>query len=89
MWNKPRELTTYSGDGFEIGFASYGTSSLKAEEALLGWKKSVEHNKVIVNTDIWKKMSWQAIGIGIRQGYAMVWFGAEKDPAGSPTLAKN
>jgi len=51
MWDKPRELTDYSGDGFEIAYAKYKSDEsdpkLKAEEALEGWKKSSGHNAVM------------------------------------------
>ncbi len=83
MWNKPRELTEYTGDGFEI---SYGASwaSVSAAGALAGWKSSPGHNSVIINQGIWGDNKWNAIGIGIYKGYAVVWFGREKDPAGWP-----
>lgn len=75
MWNKPRELTSYKGNGYEIAASASG-----AEEALLLWKKSVNHNNVIVNKTIWKE-PWNAIGIGIFGNYAVVWFGHELDTA--------
>ena len=77
MWNKPRELTSYKGDGYEISY--WHSSSAKAQEALNTWKKSSGHNAVIVNEGSWKKIKWNAIGIGIYKGYAVVWFGKEPD----------
>lgn len=87
MWDKPRELTGYLGEGFEISFFStyqYNTLADQAKDILAGWKKSVNHNDVIINKNIWKKMEWKAIGVGIYGGYADVWFGSEPDPAGKP-----
>ena len=75
MWNKPRELTRYKGNGYEIA-AGMGN----AQDALDGWKHSVHHNNVIINKDIWKT-KWEAIGIGIYGNYAVVWFGHETDVA--------
>ena len=43
------------------------------------WKKSTGHNQVIVNEGIWKKIMWNAIGIGIYKEYAVVWFGEIED----------
>jgi hypothetical protein len=78
MWNKPRELTKYKGNGYEI---AYWTSSGKAtpKEALQGWKGSYLHHIAIKNADSWKDVHWKAIGIGIYGGYACVWFGEETD----------
>ena len=83
MWDKPAELTSYSGAGYEIAarlLTKDPTIKITAKEALDGWKKSPGHNKVILNTSKWKSMHWQAIGIGMYNGAACVWFGEEKDP---------
>lgn len=77
MWNKPRELTQYKGDGFEI--AAFLDKPATANESLDGWKSSPGHNDVIINRGNWKNMNWQAIGIGMFGEYAVVWFGIEPD----------
>jgi len=91
MWDKPRELTNYPGDGYEISFWStyeYDTPEAVAEAILNGWKKSPGHNDVIVNKNIWKKVNWQAIGVGIHGEYTNVWFGKEEDKAGEPVICE-
>ncbi len=84
MWDKPRELTSYTSDGFEIAY--FHSDKVVAGQALEAWKKSKGHNMVIVNLDIWKKVNWKAIGIGIHQNYATVWFGATEDKEGKVEL---
>ena len=81
MWNKPSELTSYKGKGFEISFGSPENPKYvaSAESALNGWKESSGHNSVMVNKGIWKKSNWKAIGVGIYMNYAVVWFGKEED----------
>ena len=81
MWDKPRELTSYKGNGFEIatGYLSEPEFKITAETALQSWKGSSGHNSVIINQGIWHKHKWNAIGIGIYKGFAVVWFGKEKD----------
>ena len=76
MWNKPRELTAYQGDGYEISFATGGTAT--AQAALATWQRSPAHNALLVNQGVWTQ-EWQAIGIGIHGGHACVWFGKEID----------
>lgn len=77
MWTKPQELTSYKGLGFEIAHGAKGYVAT-AESALSGWKSSPGHNAVIINGDKWKQ-KWNAIGIGIYGGYAVVWFGYASD----------
>lgn len=87
MWDKPRELTNYKSDGFEISFFStydYSSPANYAKDILDGWKKSPGHNDVIINKKIWKDMKWRAIGIGIDGEYANVWFGTVEDSAKEP-----
>lgn len=78
MWNKPRELTTYPGDGYEI--AAWSSIDITAEEALSLWKESSGHNNVILNKGTWSNTEWKAMGVAIYKGYAAVWFGKETDP---------
>ena len=85
MWKKPQELTKYKGNGFEIShgysqFEKFSGDTVTAVTALDGWKSSKGHNNVILNKDIWAKMKWNAIGIGINRDFACVWFGTDVDP---------
>jgi len=82
MWAKPRELTSYAGDGFEIAY--FHSWDPTAEDAFRHWKNSPLHNPVLLNLDNWKKIPWKAMGIGIYEEYAVVWFGRETDPEGPP-----
>lgn len=86
MWKKPRELTQYQGNGFEVSAGSSG-SSITAEGALSLWQRSSGHNQVIINAGMWRQ-PWQAFGVGIYGGYAVAWFGNAADPAGPAALCK-
>jgi len=79
MWAKPGELTEYRGNGYEILY--YSSSGANAQEGLDGWKISPGHNPLLINSGMWAKVTWKAIGIGIYKEYGMVWFGEEADPA--------
>ena len=81
MWNKPKELTNFKVDGYEISAMSDFTTDDAAERALNIWKNSQGHNKVIVGEDDWNTIS--VMGISINGGYADIWFADEtNDPAG-------
>ena len=91
MRNKPRELTIYTGNGYEIAFGftneEYGGRTVTAELALSGWKSSKGHNAVILNKSAWKS-KWNAVGIGMYRDFAVVWFGNEADPDGEPGMCE-
>ncbi len=82
MWNKPRELTSYNGDGFEIAFystARYSDADSFAKDAISNWSISKGHNDVMLNRGIWKNVTWKAVGVGHYGEYATIWFGKEVD----------
>ena len=84
MWDKPREITgnAYTGDGFEIAYWTSGIAS--PEGALNAWQNSSGHNDVILNAGIWRPYDpWPAMGVGMRAGYAVIWFGGTADPQGT------
>ena len=80
MWNKPRELTSYPGNGYENSHGGSSDYQANAISALNGWKNSKGHNAVILNQSIWSDSRWRAVGLGIYKNYAVLWFGEEVDP---------
>ena len=76
MWDKPRELTSYPGNGYENAVS--GTSD--PARALASWRGSSGHNAVILNQGIWESRTWRALGAAGHDGYAVLWFGSEVDP---------
>lgn len=75
MWNKPRELTGYQGNGFEIAYK--GSNHGKALIDFLNSKKG--HGAVILNRGQWKSMKWKGVGVGVSGQYLLVWFGDAAD----------
>ena len=71
------QITFYEREGFEIAY--YSSAGASAVEGLEGWKKSHGHNPVLINSGTWSKTEWKAIGIGIYEQYAVVWFGELED----------
>jgi hypothetical protein len=82
MWNKPREITDYSGNGYEIAF--WDSSKATPSGAMSSWKTEVPplHLDVILERNMWQGHPWKAMGVGIDGNYAVVWFGEDEDPAG-------
>jgi uncharacterized protein YkwD len=85
MWTAPQRLQTgYPGYGYENAY--WNSAGVTAENSLLGWQNSPAHNSVILNQNGWENLDWQAVGVGIYGEYAVLWFGEEVDPTGTPTL---
>jgi len=85
MWDKPKEIAGYTGSGYEIAY--FSSAGATAKEGLDGWKLSPSHNPLIINDDIWKKVKWAGIGIGIYKEYGVVWFGEVADEV-TPAVCK-
>ena len=73
MWDKPKEITGYSGYGFEVAAAKVRDM----KEALKLWKSSRTHYDVILNRGTWAdpRWQWKALGAVFYKGYACAWFG--------------
>lgn len=85
MWNAPQRLgTAYEGYGYENAHGGSGGYRATAESAFRSWRGSSAHNAVILNQGMWQGRQWRALGIGIYQGYAVLWFGEEVDPTPLP-----
>lgn len=89
MWNKPKELTNFKVNGYEIAHYNYIDNELDfktnlnaiPKDSLNGWKRSPGHNDVIVGNNGWDTLS--VMGVSIHGNFADIWFADEtNDPAG-------
>lgn len=83
MWSKPREITggLYPGNGYENVYSS--SAGATAAGAIDSWRASPPHAAAILEEDIWARVDWQAMGVGIGGTYAVLWLGEEADPQGA------
>ena len=77
MWDKPKEIAGYEKPGYEIAY--FSSKGATAQEGLAGWKVSPSHNPLLINSEMWSKVEWKAIGVGIYGEYGIVWFGEAED----------
>ncbi len=79
MWDKPKQISqgVYRGTGYEIAYSSGG--QVTAEAALAGWQQSTPHNDVILEQGSWSGKNWPAMGVGLYQHYAVIWFSETAD----------
>lgn len=78
MWSKPREITNYTGNGYEI--SSWSSGMISPERALNLWKNSPGHNSIMTTQGSWSFI--KTMGVSIYGHYAHVWFGSDADPDG-------
>ncbi len=83
MWDKPTEITgnIYTAPGFENAYWNSGGAT--AANAFTAWSNSTAHNDVILNRNNWSDIVFRAMGVGIYEGYAVLWFGQQTDPQGT------
>lgn len=79
MTQKPKELTSYKYKAYEIVY--YDEIEAKADDAFNLWKDIPIMNDYLLNSGKWEKQ-WLAVGVGIYDKYACVWFGEGKDLSG-------
>lgn len=77
MKAKPREITGYMGDGYELIY--WGEDNATPAEAAALWKQVDASLDMILSRSKWSGYQWQAIGVGIKSGYAVLWLGDSKD----------
>ncbi len=84
MGKKPKELAGYPGLGYEITYWSDEKAS--SDDAMELWKSVEVSKNVFLNRDQWREKEWNAIGVCIREGYAIVWLGNVDDPLGKASV---
>jgi len=76
VFQSPQRLkTNFPGRGFENLYENM-SGSVTPAGALEAWKKSPMHNNLILNLDVFKKLSFDAFGVAISGNYASIWFGS-------------
>ncbi|MBI9038594.1 MAG: SPOR domain-containing protein [Bacteroidales bacterium] len=85
MWEKPKELTNYNDKGYELIYFE-NDNTLKPENVINLWKKVKASSEMILTSGKWKNFDWNAIGVGIYEGYAFVWLGELTDNEDKPDL---
>lgn len=84
MWDKPRQLTRYPYNGYEL--AGYMQDGIIVDSLADLWDTLWQSLNMILTEGSWSKKSWRAMGVGIEGNYASVWFGQREDKEGEPRL---
>ncbi len=73
MKSKPREITGYPGDGYELIY--WGEDNATPAEAAALWNQVEASADMILSRAKWSGYQWKSIGVGIKSGYAVLWLG--------------
>lgn len=84
MWDKPRELTRYPYNGYEL--AAYMQDGIILDSLSELWDTLAESLDMITTEGVWSKKRWEAMGVGVSGNYASVWFGQRVDREGKPKV---
>jgi hypothetical protein len=89
MWNKPWEISghLYDGVGYENAYWTSGVE-VNPRRVLEVWKNSPTHDALLLETGIWKNVRLSVLGVGIHQGFAIIWVSNVPDPLGAATLCR-
>lgn len=77
MKSKPKELTSYGGDGYELVY--WTDEQAVADDAASMWLRTTASQDMILNRGKWAKLKWKACGVAIREGYVLLWLGDKPD----------
>lgn len=84
MQEKPLELTTYPGLAYEIVYWENGDAT--ANSAFDQWRSITASRALLTNFKEWESYNWKAVGVCIKEGFAIAWFGEESDPVMETTI---
>ncbi len=74
---KAEEIIGYPGKAYEI---TYWSNVEDAPRQILSfWREHEVSADLLLNRAQWESFSWKAIGVGIEDGYAVVWLGQDID----------
>ncbi len=77
MTSKPKEITGYNGNGYELAY--WGEEKATPADASSLWQQANASADMILSRGRWKGFQWKAIGVGIKEGYAVLWLGEKTD----------
>lgn len=83
---KPREITGYPGFGFELIY--WGEDNATPSDAAGLWQQTDASADMILSRGKWKSYQWKALGVGIKDGYAILWLGDKAEKKSEITTVK-
>lgn len=74
---KAKEIIGYPSEAYEL---TYWSNIKNTPRQILNfWRENKPSNEILLNKGAWKTVTWNAMGVSIENGYALVWFGIAVD----------
>ncbi len=77
MKSKPKEIVGYPGNGYELIY--WGDENATPSDAAAMWQQVDASADMILCRGKWKDYKWKALGVGLKNGYAVLWLGDKAD----------
>jgi len=84
VWLKPKEIVGYPAEAYELTY--WSNSEKSADDIYKFWRLNKPSSSMLINTGRWANSSWKEIGVGIKDGYAVVWLGKTFGDGTSPVV---
>jgi hypothetical protein len=75
--DKAKEITNYPGKAYELTY--WENSEVDVAFVLDFWNSIPYTGDMISNINKWSKKAWKSMGVGIQDGYVLVWLGQSVD----------
>lgn len=77
VWDKPKEITYYPGQAFEL---IYWTNQVAFPDEIMDtWLATQSSASILLNYGKYAKNTWKTVGVAIYKGFASAWFGEYAD----------
>lgn len=87
MTGKPGEITEYKDPAYETVY--WENKSANASRAFNQWRETSAARSLMTNFKAWESYEWNALGVSVYKGFAILWFGEVTDQAGSLRACSN
>jgi len=77
MKSKPMEITGYPGNGYELIY--WEEENATPADAAQLWQQIDASADMLLSRGKWKNYQWKAMGVGLTDGYAVLWLGDKAD----------
>lgn len=84
--DKAKELTSYPGKAWEITF--WDNTEIDLNVVMEFWRSIPYTANMMSNAGKWEDKTWKSMGVGIKEGYVLVWFGQSDDVEISTVLCE-
>ncbi len=75
--DKAKEISGYPGKAYELTY--WDNTDVSLEEVVSFWNSIPYTSAILSNTEKFANLSWLSMGVGIQDGYILLWIGEKED----------